>query len=535
MSMASDDDQISSLGGYKRYASSRSNAFLMEPSKPKPNLCESSKMSRVVSSPANFDQRQDNHYGGTQNDGLRMCVTEDGKHSLEDGDWDTLFNSNKNLALTRAPSALPSTTSRVGSAPGTPAPQSNTRPPKAPVSISQMPEYGSRNLNTKKSVTNSDEREEPPEAGVIWVRSFSAKNGNSLFVGKPAPELKGTVLDDDGSLASADSQELYALRQMMEKSTQDVIGQKPDNLKSLRSKDSDESSCAVSLIEDVNTLLAEESSDEEEVSKIELSESESSESEDEMDEFGNFTVEDLDDSIHLGVEEDDDESISDESSRSSRTDDKDVFDAANEANSMRITEVNGKKIGSGGSVKTTLSEISGSFDEDGDDTENKNTKVDDQSKPKSLINDEEPEKAGKKKKRIFKLATGLGRKKTSSKTLKTEPATKSRTARQKKLSSNKKGSKTSKKGAIKKTTITPKKEVKTKRRMKSSKMKSTGIRIPKNKREKKKRVQLQTIRVNDVYDDLVPRKGDPGVHGELFLWHCFIYISSNNTHMYVLL
>jgi hypothetical protein len=53
--------------------------------------------------------------------------------------------------------------------------------------------------------------------------------------------------------------------------------------------------------------------------------------------------------------------------------------------------------------------------------------------------------------------------------------------------------------------------------MKASKMKTTGIRPPKKKTiEKKKRVQLQSIRVNNgqTDDDIMPRKGEPGVNGE---------------------
>ena len=88
------------------------------------------------------------------------------------------------------------------------------------------------------------------------------------------------------------------------------------------------------------------------------------------------------------------------------------------------------------------------------------------------------------------MGTGLGKKKGEMKTVKIE-------AKKMKVS---------------------KRENLERKKVKKTKMKTSGVRVPKKKVIKKKGgVQLRTIRINGQLDqdDIVPRKGDPGVKGEL--------------------
>jgi hypothetical protein len=562
MSTKGEDDAISSLEGYTRYASSRSTA--VEPVKPEysetPIMLSKVHSSQVQGtgiemerlrtmrleqtySEPKYDQRQDNHQqNGNENSGLRTSATEDA--NLEVDDWANLFSSKKTLTLTRAPSAIP--ISHVSTSPARifmSNPTGNRLPPKPPVSISQIAKYRGRASNVEKETTgelahDADEKRkevtdekglgiEKDEPGVIWVRSFSAQNGGSVFVGKSAAPSFSGILGDDGSVNSTDSQELYAMQQLMgstdnknepiskrqvhsadsqelyavqqmmaksadgEKALESITRKRSTQNKSvvsgkdfsIRSKSSD-SSGSDAFNGDVNTILADDVTEGQSIG--EFSDSDESDSDDEMEEFGNFTVEDMEDVISLDDDADDESQSSDSRSSDETNDNMEIFDAAAEVNSMKISEIQGNKSFSG-------SEISGSFDEDDEKLALMNTEQDPDDtdgKKKKAVAIEEPttNKNKKKKKRVFKLATGLGRKKTSAKTVNMQPV-----AKHKK---------------------TKKKQANTKK-MKVSKMKSTGIRAPKKKgREKKKGVQLQTIRLNDVDDDLVPKKGDPGVNGE---------------------
>lgn len=201
--------------------------------------------------------------------------------------------------------------------------------------------------------------------------------------------------------------------------------------------------------------------------------SDDSESEDEMDEFGNYTVADSSDS-DIDEESDDDQEDDDDESIDSEADP-----------NFEVSSIKG-------SIKSAVSDVSGSFDDDEklglldmivEDIEQDPNDMDGKKK-------EAKDLAAKKKnkKRVFKLGTGLGRKKTESKTVKTEAVTKkTKTKRGKKV------------------------------QVKSTTMKQTVMHAQKSKMIKKKQgVQLRTIRINGQLDqdDIVPRKGDPGVKGK---------------------
>ena len=76
---------------------------------------------------------------------------------------------------------------------------------------------------------------------------------------------------------------------------------------------------------------------------------------------------------------------------------------------------------------------------------------------------------------------------------------------------------------------------KSKKQVKSTKMKQTAIRAKKTKTIKKKKgIQLRTIRVSGAIDqdDLMPKKGDPGVKGESnnLLFNCRVHLFRDETH-----
>ncbi len=150
------------------------------------------------------------------------------------------------------------------------------------------------------------------------------------------------------------------------------------------------------------------------------------------------------------------------------------------------------------SVKTNVSDVSGSFDDDevlgqmktNADTEKGPANLED---AKKILKQDKIVKP-KPKKKIFKFATGLGRNKVTKKTV-DAPAQANTVKKEKKLLTKKKKKKI--------TNLT--------------KMKKTAIRAPKKKKIKKKsRAQLRTIRINGQtdQDDIVPRKGEPGAKGK---------------------
>jgi hypothetical protein len=583
MSQVDDDETIGSLGGFKRYSTSRStNGDLAKPEENEISLnkVHSTKLSgieverlrtmrlertnnairpdpmlRTITS----DERQDILENGNNDEEHRLSTLEDTNLEVDEN----LFETTKSLTLTREPSTLPLARAATSDARVPVAPAPSSKPPlgRPPVSISEIAEYRSRALSKSPKTsmdeasntglgnvgTSSNKDVDKPAAdedGVIWVRSFSTSNGGSIFVGKPAPGIK-TIISDDVSTTSADSQEAYAMRQMMmnsvdgnSQSVEAAMARSASRIRqhsidsqegyamqklaenansnekieeeiataiqkdfSLQAMSSESSDACASLNFDENTLLDDEANKTNGTSGGELSaSSEESDSDDDMAEFGNYTMEDLEEALSI-EKADDDDSISSDSRSSEDSDDMDVFDAAAEVNTMKISEVKGPTMATDKSVKTALSEISGSFDQDDADEFGPKVELD-----KKETDTKDPNGKKKKKKRVFKMATGIGKKKTSAKTVNMEPILKSKKMRKKKgINAKKPG------------TITKKKETTAKKNMKASKMKTTGIRPPKKKTiEKKKRVQLQSIRVNNgqTDDDIMPRKGEPGVNGE---------------------
>jgi hypothetical protein len=130
--------------------------------------------------------------------------------------------------------------------------------------------------------------------------------------------------------------------------------------------------------------------------------------------------------------------------------------------------------------KSDMSEVSGSFDDDELLTQG-------QGLPDDTDADMEVLQNAKKTKRIFKIGKGLGKKKGDMKTVKTEF----------------KDENEAKGGLL------------GLRKFKRTKMKKSAVKAPKKVIKKKKGVQLRTIRLKgDIdQDDIVPRKGDPGVKG----------------------
>lgn len=366
----------------------------------------------------------------------------------------------------------------------------------------RLPPSGSA---SRRSVARSDMASEP---GVIWVGSESTKR----------PESALNMTYDEGSMLSADSQEIYAIRQLTStksvrsKSTigASVVGatsvaaasvaaasmnksmaksEKSMSMKAGTIGQSTKKSSTIAM--DNNTMFT--SSKTNGLSYVEEFTEESVDSDDEMtmDTYANFTVEptqqtfedDDEDETTLKVEEEND---------SADEDDDDESDLETKTFGLGFTSVAGGK--SARTLKTNVSDVSGSFDDD-----EKLGKMDKAAEeyvqePAAIEAAKQRERkaaleAKKKKKRIFKMGTGLG-KATVRETVKTE---------------------VTKKGAKNRKILgrSP--------NMKTSKMKSTGVKLPKKKVVKKKRgVQLRTIRLTgDVdVDDIVPRKGDPGVKGE---------------------
>lgn len=397
----------------------------------------------------------------------------------------------------------------------------------------------SSNQNTNSQSESAQEIDNEP--GVIWVRSFSSRRGGSVFVGKDAAARSGRNADEDGSLMSADSQELYALRKLhgfqdipktkstasrgtaiskdndvssvvsrgteVSKGTADSKGTaSTDASKSIRTsqtksimpsrskhsipstiaEDSDEgsedvfdqSTTGTVFTTDQGTVFtADQTALDEELESSESDESDDSDDEMTMDTYANFTV---------GDDDDDSEDSSDDEDEFS-----DDGSADTEALALGISSVAGGK--SQRTVKTTVSDVSGSFDDDEVLGNGDGVAEDIMQEPieleKEIQKKKKAEREAKKKKRVFKMGTGLGKKKGEMKTVKTE----------------------TKKTKISKRGILGTKKVKT------TKMKTSGVRVPKKKVIKKKRgVQLRTIRINGQLDqdDIVPRKGDPGVKGE---------------------
>ena len=366
----------------------------------------------------------------------------------------------------------------------------------------RLPPSGSA---SRRSVARSDMASEP---GVIWVGSESTKR----------PESALNMMYDEGSMLSADSQEIYAIRQLTSaKSTRSkstigasVVGapsvaaasvaaasmnksmarsEKSMSMKAVTIGQSTKKSSTIAM--DNNTMFT--SSKTNGLSYVEEFTEESVDSDDEMtmDTYANFTVEptqrfeddeDDEDETTLKVEEEND----------SDDEDDDESDLETKTFGLGFTSVTGGK--SVRTLKTNVSDVSGSFDDD--EKLGKMDKAADETvqEPAAIEAAKQRERkaaleAKKKKKRIFKMGTGLG-KATVRETVKTEVT--------------KKGAKNRK--------ILGKSA-----NMKTSKMKSTGVKLPKKKVVKKRRgVQLRTIRLSgDVdVDDLVPRKGDPGVKGE---------------------
>lgn len=374
------------------------------------------------------------------------------------------------------------------------------------VSKSRKQRLPPSNSASRRSVARSDMASEP---GVIWVGSESTKRPESAF----------NMMHDEGSMLSADSQEIYAIRQLTSaksarsKSTigASVVGassvaaasvaaasmnksmaksQKSMSMKAGTIGQSTKKSSTIAM--DNNTMFT--SSKTNGLSYVEEFTEESVDSDDEMtmDTYANFTVEptqqtfedDDEDETTLKVEEENDSDDDD--------DDDDESDLETKTFGLGFTSVAGGK--SARTLKTNVSDVSGSFDDD--EKLGKMDKAAEESvqEPAAIEAAKQRERkaaleAKKKKKRIFKMGTGLG-KATVRETVKTEVT--------------KKGAKN-------------RKILGRSANMKTSKMKSTGVKLPKKKAVKKKRgVQLRTIRLTgDVdVDDIVPRKGDPGVKGE---------------------
>ena len=366
----------------------------------------------------------------------------------------------------------------------------------------RLPPSGSA---SRRSVARSDMASEP---GVIWVGSESTKR----------PESALNMMYDEGSMLSADSQEIYAIRQLTSaKSTRSkstigasVVGapsvaaasvaaasmnksmarsEKSMSMKAGTIGQSTKKSSTIAM--DNNTMFT--SSKTNGLSYVEEFTEESVDSDDEMtmDTYANFTVEptqrfeddeDDEDETTLKVEEEND----------SDDEDDDESDLETKTFGLGFTSVAGGK--SVRTLKTNVSDVSGSFDDD--EKLGKMDKAADETvqEPAAIEAAKQRERkaaleAKKKKKRIFKMGTGLG-KATVRETVKTE---------------------VTKKGAKNRNILGRSAN------MKTSKMKSTGVKLPKKKVVKKRRgVQLRTIRLSgDVdVDDIVPRKGDPGVKGE---------------------
>lgn len=288
------------------------------------------------------------------------------------------------------------------------------------------------------------------EPGVVWVRSFSSRRGGSIFVGKNAARSNvgnSVSKTDNTSIESTDSQELYALRKVH--GFNDIQNSKSG----------------------IGRGTAQEA-------VLSISESEDDEDSDDdmtMDTYANYTMEESDESS----DEDDDSDFDDDS-------------IDTDAVGLGISSVAGGKTQR--SIKTTLSDVSGSFDDDEVLDNSERFAEDIVQEPVDIENEIQKRKKAeierkKKKKRVFKMGTGLGRKKGEMTMVKTET----------------KKTKVSKRG------ITGIKKVKT------TNMKKSGRKAPKKKViQKKKGVQLRTIRLNGQLDQdyMAPRKGDPGVKGK---------------------
>lgn len=393
---------------------------------------------------------------------------------------------------------------------------------------------------------------EEDSPGVIWVRSFTNDQG-SVFVGKP-------MLDDDGSM---DSQELYAMQQTIKAGEETTEAEEEEEENSLKATESNRSIVDKNIpmtnaltnsvfkmfgknimltgtsrpgtadasvftegtgLENGDASVWTERTPEngdasvwteatgssgsegatmysndastaftkgERTKGFTANYSIDTESEDEMDEYGNFTVQG---EYEYGMDDDDDNDDGDSDSGGSEDtndeDDETMKTAYTQGNDFDISSVVGNQNVPGKSLKTTLSDVSGSFDDDAKTSKMVTIVEEVEQDPHDMDGKKKKARdlAEKKKnrKKVFKMATGIGKKKTVGKTVKTVPV----------ISPKTKGR-----------TVTTKKKI--------TKMKSTGIRAPKKKTVTKKRgVQLRSIRINDEQDDILPRKGDPGVNGE---------------------
>ena len=518
------------------------------------------------STPMTHNYGTGNRNGGDDNDN---GVDDTGTTSVDvDVDLDvdeSLFDTQGKVAMTRAPymkpappsiplchmstspAALPSGPKPVT---GTFLPSIPSFKPKVPTAPRSLlpPSYDSaapkssastvsKNQNTNSQSESGQEIDNEP--GVIWVRSFSSKRGGSVFVGKDAAPRSGMNADEDGSLMSADSQELYALRKLhgfqdipKTKSTvsrgtamnkdndvssvvsrgtevsRGTVGSRgtatSDASKSIRAsqtksimasrskhlmpstiaEDSDEGSEDVFDKSTTGTVFtSDQTALDEELESSESDESDDSDDEMTMDTYANFTLGDEEDDSEDSSDDDDDDDDDDEFS--------DDGTADTEALALGISSVAGGK--SQRTVKTTVSDVSGSFDDDEVLGKGDGVAKDVIQEPIELereIQKKIKAERDAKKKQVFKMGTGLGKKKGEMKTVKIE-------AKKMKVS---------------------KRENLERKKVKKTKMKTSGVRVPKKKVIKKKRgVQLRTIRINGQLDqdDIVPRKGDPGVKGEL--------------------
>jgi hypothetical protein len=328
--------------------------------------------------------------------------------------------------------------------------------------------------SSQKSVVNKDD--EDAEPGVVLVRSCSSSRGGMTNV---SPAIISP--DDTSSILSGDSQEIYALRQMgyaiaSRKTAKTMTAiQEPSvtgiTTKTVKTAKTAKTSGAV--YEAADSTRTEKTNNEGNQDTVSaggtmVSKSTKGVSFD-SDDTESHDDRTMDSFFRYNESEDDASDLDDGKSGNDSTTDLGTLNlhVSSFANSKKLS-------------KSDMSEVSGSFDDDELLTQG-------QGLPDDTDADMEVLQNAKKTKRIFKIGKGLGKKKGDMKTVKTEF----------------KDENEAKGGLL------------GLRKFKRTKMKKSAVKAPKKVIKKKKGVQLRTIRLKgDIdQDDIVPRKGDPGVKG----------------------
>jgi hypothetical protein len=328
--------------------------------------------------------------------------------------------------------------------------------------------------SSQGTVSNTEEGFEP---GVVMVESSSSSRGG---LGNLTPGILSP--DEHSSLFSADSQEIYALRQMgyaiASRKTVKTMTAIPESavthgITKITAKSVKTAKTSGAIYEAASSIRTETTKQGNQeigsaagtmVSKSTKGasfDSDDTESRDDrtMDSF-----------FRYNESEDDGSDLDDGTSGNETTSDLGTL------NLQVSSFANSKKVS-----KSDMSEVSGSFDDD-------ELLMQGQGVPDDISTGMDTMQNAKKTKRIFKIGKGLGKKKGGMKTVKTEV----------KDENEQKGGLLGLK------------------KFKRTKMKKSAVRAPKKVIKKKKGVQLRTIRLKgDIdQDDIVPRKGDPGVKGK---------------------